>query len=107
MTLSRKQFRWFHGGPGGIEGTLTPANPGTGRSMDEMAFATNRVGDAMVHAAKKSAQAGRLFGSVYEVNPRNPMPSPLGDPRHVASVEGMDVVKHTGFVDHEGKWMNL
>jgi hypothetical protein len=62
-----------------------------------------------VEAAIKALDEGRLFGSVYEVEPRKPIPSPLGDPHHVASSEGMDVVKHTGFVhwddDEKAKWL--
>ena len=99
--------RQFHGAPGPIEGNVVrPKVQGRGRSMDELAFSTSRVGDAMGHAGTKSMYDGRLFGSVYEVSPRNGRPSPLGDPKHTVSSEGMDVVKHVGFVGHEGKWAN-
>lgn len=103
--------RYFHGTGGGIQGgVVLPRNPGKGRSMDELAFASSRVKDAMGFAAMVSRNQGRLFGSVYEVNPRNPKPSPLGDPLHVTSAEGMDVVKHTGFVHYDDdaddtKWL--
>jgi hypothetical protein len=106
--LHPKQFsRYFHGSPGGISGgVVRPAVQGSGRSMDELAFATSRVKDAMGHASTKSREEGRLFGSVYEVNPRHPRPSPLGDPSHVASAEGLDVVKHTGYVSsEEARWL--
>jgi hypothetical protein len=106
--LHPKQFaRYFHGSPGGISGDVVlPAVQGRGRSMNELAFATSRVRDAMGHASTKAAEEGRLFGSVYEVNPRKPQRSPLGDPKHVASAEGLDVVKHTGFVSsEEARWL--
>ena len=104
--------RYFHGTPGGIEGGVVRPNTahrGTARSMDELAFASSRVRDAMSFAARGAITEGRLFGSVYEVSPRNPKRSPMGDPKHVASAEGLDVIKHTGFVhaDDAGnaKWL--
>jgi hypothetical protein len=99
--------RQFHGAPGPIEGgVVRPKVQGRGRSMDELAFSTSRVSDAMSHAATKSSVDGRLFGSVYEVVPLSPQPSPLGDPRHVASAVGLDIKKHVGFVNHRGEWSN-
>ena len=104
--LNRFQHvRYFHGTAGAIKGGVVRPLTSTwnSRSMDELAFASSRVGDAMDHASMKARHEGRLFGSVYEVAPRNPRPSPMGDPRHVADPEGMDVVKHTGYVHYDDK----
>jgi hypothetical protein len=97
--------RYFHGTGGAIEGGVVRPRTSTwnSRSMDELAFASSRVADAMDFAAMGAHHQGRLFGSVYEVSPRNPKPSPMGDPRHVVSAEGMDVIKHTGFVHYDEK----
>lgn len=113
--LNQNQLRYFHGTGGAVDnGVVTPMTPrslfGGGkapaRSMDQLAFASDRVSDAKVYAAGAARGQGRLFGSVYEVTPRNPRPSPMGNPHHVADDTGLDVKKHVGFVNREGDWAN-
>lgn len=107
--------RQFHGTAGPVEGgvvyPMTPRSRFGGgklpaRSMDQLAFSSDRVKDATVYAAGAARNSGRLFGSVYEVTPRNPKPSPMGNPHHSVSDEGLDVKKHVGFVNHQGEWAN-
>jgi hypothetical protein len=66
--------------------------------MDQLAFASSRVGDAMIYARHSAEREGRLFGSVYEVDPIDPQPSPMKNKNHVVSTEGLKVKKHVGFV---------
>lgn len=101
MTLGRQFQRFYHGTGKGIEGgAVLP----TGR--DNVAYASSSLDDARMYAATQSLEQGRLFGSVYEVNPRDPEPSLMGVKRHVVSRKGLDVVDHLGFVNHEGEWAN-
>lgn len=97
--LSKQFDRFYHGAPGAIEGDVVRP---TGR--DNVAYASSSMDDARIYAATSALNEGRLFGSVYEVEPVNPEPSLMGVKRHVTSRKGLNVVEHLGFVNHDGDW---
>lgn len=101
MALGPQFRRFYHGTGVGIEGGVVLPS-----GRDKVAYASSSLDDARMYAATQALEQGRLFGSVYEVKPRNPEPSLMGVKRHVISREGLDVVDHLGFVNHEGEWAN-
>jgi hypothetical protein len=119
--LNAEQFRYFHGTGGGIKGDVKPlvpeaykeVNPLFPELSDPAAYATASFDGASRFAAHKSEQQGRLFGSVYEVEPKvvigndaagskYGIPAPTGAPGHIADPEGLNIVRHAAFVDHNG-----
>lgn len=98
MALGPQFQRFYHGSGVGIRGMVHP----TGR--DQVAYASTSMDDARMYAATKSQDEGRLFGSVYEVDPIDPEPSLMGVKRHVLSRKGLKVTDHIGFVNHAGDW---
>jgi hypothetical protein len=106
--------QFFHGtdkdfAPGDV---IKPHVDGTWAD-DPRAFATDWDKDAEGYAAQKSFDnpndyggQGKLFGSVYEVEPMTPgdpattIPSPSGFKGHIADPKGLKVKRHAAFVSH-------
>lgn len=61
----------FHGTGGAIEGGVVNPNEGT---YGKAAYASTNFGTASVHASKKARNEGRLFGTVYQVEPISQTP---------------------------------
>ena len=110
---------YYHATARGIVGdTVQPKNPAErftgnpGSPENAYAFATNSRDDADFWATSRANSEGRLFGSVYEVDPKTVIgtdgpdkygpPSPTGAPGHIADSEGLAVRGHAGFVDYKG-----
>lgn len=113
---------YYHGTASGLKGDMVePRVPSIYRGDSvrsdpslaaPRAYATTNVGEAARVAGTQAIDEGRLFGSVYEVEPRvvvgtdgddkYGVPSPTGAMGHIADPEGLDVIKHTGFVKRNG-----
>jgi hypothetical protein len=69
-TPDGEQFKpMYHGTGGEIEGGIV--RPGANQAFGPGAYATSRLGSASLYAATKAQQQGRLFGTVYEVEPHD------------------------------------
>ncbi len=110
---------YYHGTSNGIEGGVVRPNvPNAYRKtadnadlMRPAAYASSLPRDAVASAGHRASMDGKLFGSVYEVEPKvvigtdGPhkygVPSPTGVSHHIADPEGLDVVRHAAFVSHD------
>jgi hypothetical protein len=126
-----KQFSpYLHGTAGPLEGNeVSPSTPKAYSNpavadiyhpdqlkalLKPAAYGTTVETIANSSAGRAAENEGRLFGSVYEVEPRvvvgvesetgkkHGVPSPTGSWSDIADPEGLDVVKHSHFVDHKG-----
>lgn len=61
----------FHGTGGAIEGGIVRPNEG---KYGKAAYASTNFGTAYAHALKRARDEGRLFGTVYQVEPVSQTP---------------------------------
>lgn len=103
--------QFFHGTATGIKGGVVrphdPAERITGRSnpANSAAYSSSNYNVAADWAGMRTYREGKLFGSIYEVSPRSVQTTPekLAVNPNIADPEGLDVVRHVGFVDDRGR----
>lgn len=92
-----EQFSFYHGTGGGIEGGKVRPNWGL---WGPGAYASANVHEAIRHARDRAGTEGRLFGTVYEVEPvSDPIPTRDYD---VRDEEGLTVKRAVGFPKTRG-----
>jgi hypothetical protein len=128
--LNTNQFpdrrAYYHGTDVGIKGgVVKPQEPRVYRGMPQgmdmhlrepAAYATSNPEAAARHTSatiNPHKGQGKLFGSVYEVEPQTVVgtdgddkygvPAPTGQMGAIADPKGLNVKRHAAFVSHEGK----